>query len=130
MGAPETPPSPPADLLSVLSGFVQASHLQMSAMQEQAAAIVRAMETQAAELAELRKVLAKPSPLTHPAAKPSFTQDEACRYLGIGRTALAELMATRQIGYHQAAERGKVHFTQRQLDAWRDRHEVAATRPL
>lgn len=127
MNATETPP---ADLVAALAGYVETSRQQMQAMQEQTAALVAAMNTQAAELAELRKVLAKPSPLTHPTAKPSFTQDEACQYLGIGRTALAELMATRQIGYHQAAERGKVHFTQRQLDAWRDRHEVAPTRPL
>lgn len=128
MGAPDTPPSPPADLLSVLSGFVQASQLQMAAMQEQTAALVTAMNSQAAELAELRKVLAKPSPLSHPTAKPSFDVKEACQYLGIGRTALSELMATGQIGYHKPG--GKVYFTQRQLDVWRDRHEVAPTRPL
>ncbi len=127
MGAPETPPAP-SDLLALLSGFVQASQMQMATMQEQTAALIAGMEKQAAELADLRQVLAKPSPLSHPTAKPSFDVKEACQYLGIGRTFLSDLMATGQIGYHKPG--GKVFFTQRQLDAWRDRYEVAPTKPL
>ena len=123
----QAPPSQ-ADLMAALSSFVQASQQQIAVMQEQTAALVDAMTSQAAELAELRKVLAKPSPLTHPNARPSFDKVEACQYLGIGTTMMNDLMATKQIGFHKP--NGKVYFTQRHLDAWRDRHEEFPTTPL
>lgn len=113
----------PGELLANFASFLRDA-------QQQTAEALKLVEAQAAEIHKLCSVLSKPSPLAHPAARPSFSIEEACQYLGIGRTALKELMATRQIGFHQTAERGKVHFTQRQLDAWRDRHEFAPTKAL
>ena len=48
MNATETPP---ADLVAALARYVETSRQQMQAMQEQTAALVAAMNTQAAELA-------------------------------------------------------------------------------